>query len=69
MQHVEAGACPRCPGKEAARRVVYDFITRNQVWWNYLFKTNQLKTLLYLESDLHCISGADKAHVIWSTAA
>ena len=43
MQHVEAGACPRCPGKEAARRGVYDFIARNQVWWNYLFILRQDK--------------------------
>ena len=71
VQHVEAGACPRCPGKEAARKGVYDFIARNQVWWSYfssLGKTNKLKTLPYLESDLHCISG-DKAHAIWPTAA
>ena len=43
VQHVEAGACPRCPGKEAARRGVYDFIARNQVWWNYLFILRQHK--------------------------
>ena len=41
VQHVEAGACPRCPGKEAARRGVYDFIARNQVWWSYLFILRQ----------------------------
>ena len=40
---MEAGACPRCPGKEAARRGVYDFIARNQVWWSYLFILRQNK--------------------------
>ena len=31
MQHVEAGACPNCPGREAARNGVYNFVARNQV--------------------------------------
>ena len=31
VQHVEAGACPNCPGREAARNGVYNFVARNQV--------------------------------------
>ena len=66
MQHVEAGACPRCPGKEAARRGVYDFIARNQVWWSYLFILRQDKPTQdsYLRLSLTCTAFQETRHML-----
>merc|ERR1711953_768222 len=43
VQHVEVGACPNCPGKEAARNGVYNFIARHQETRHMLSSQPQLE--------------------------
>jgi Zn-finger nucleic acid-binding protein len=43
VQHVEAGACPNCPGREAARNGVYNFVARNQETRHMLSSQPQLE--------------------------
>ena len=71
VQHVDAGACPVCRGKELALEYnepqggVYNFISRSQVGG---ITQSQDKPSRALESDLKCITG-DMAYPIWPTAA
>ena len=58
VQHVEAGACPNCPGKEAARKGVYNFIAKNQVVFFGL----------PLAPSRHDVAG-DQAHVVFPAPA
>ena len=58
VQHVEAGACPNCPGKEAARKGVYNFIAKNQVVF----------FCLPLAPSRHDVAG-DQAHVVFPAPA
>jgi len=43
VQHVEAGACPNCPGRDAARNGVYNFVARNQETRHMLSSQPQLE--------------------------
>ena len=35
VAHIESGACPKCPGKEEARKKMFNFIANHKVLTGY----------------------------------
>ena len=65
VQHVEAGACPNCPGKEAARKGVYNFIAKNQV---VFLVCHWLHLAMMLQETRHMLSSQPQLEYMGSAA-
>ena len=65
VQHVEVGACPNCPGKEAARNGVYNFIARHQVVVDHQFRWKVTKVF---QETRHMLSSQPQLEYVGSAA-